>query len=174
MTSAHTSQKLKKERLNMPIPEIKAESPTLPLPPPRAVRITMPAAVAYNLEALERSIVHLVARLGHPQCFSGVDCTFLQERDFIINEEGEVRASKDNPNPSPWLTFTRYQGPQPDPWRLATATLPASVSNDLEQIRGVVANVAGKLGCPGCCSGFDILFRQELDFVVNEAGEVRG
>jgi len=155
----------------MPTPEIKGASPTLPLPPPRAVRITMPAAVAYNLEALQKSIGHLVEQLGCRTCFSGADCTFLHERDFIVNEAGEVR---DQPSPSPWLIFTRDHGPQPDPWRLATATLPANVGNNLEQIRGVVANVAGRLGCPGCCSGFDILFRQELDFVVNEAGEVRG
>ena len=156
----------------MPNPEIEGDSPTLPPPPPRAVRITMPAAVAYNLEAFQKSIGSLAERLGCRTCFSGADCTFLHERNFIINEEGGVRASE--PDPSPWRDFTRYHGPQPDPWRLATATLPASVSNDLEQIRGVIANVAGRLGCPGCCSGFDILFRQELDFVVNEAGEVRG
>jgi hypothetical protein len=148
----------------MPTPEIKAASPTLPLPPPRAVRITIPAAVAYNLEAFQKSIGHLVEQLGCRTCFSGADCTFLHERDFIINEKLETRAS----------TGISIQGPVPDPWRLATTTLPAKVSNNLEQIQGVVANIAGRLGCSGCCSGFDILFRQELDFVVNEAGEVRG
>jgi hypothetical protein len=174
MMGAYSSRKLKKGRLNMPTPEKKGASPTLPLPPPRAVRITMPAAVAYNLEAFQKSIGALVEQLGCRTCFSGADCTFQQERDFIINAEGEVSASRENPNPSPWLTFTRFHGPQPDPWRLATATLPANVGNNLEQIRGVVADIAGRLGCSGCCSGFDILFQQELDFVVNEAGEVRG
>jgi len=149
----------------MPTPDIKTASPTLPLPPPRAVRITIPAAVAYNLEAFQKSIGHLVERLGCRTCFSGADCTFLHERDFIINEKLEMRAS----------TGISIQGlGNPVPWRSATATLPAKVSNNLEQIRGVVANIAGRLGCSACCSGFDILFRHELDFVVNEAGEVRG
>jgi hypothetical protein len=124
----------------------------------------MPAAVAYNLEAFQKSIGHLVEQLGCRTCFSGADCTFLHERDFIINEKLEIRASTGIP----------IAGGDPIPARLASATLPAKVSNNLEQIRGVVANIAGRLGCPGCCSGFDILFRQELDFVVTEAGEVRG
>jgi hypothetical protein len=160
----------------MPNPEIKSESPTLPLPPPRAVRITIPAAVAYNLEAFQESIGNLVERLGCRTCFSGADCTFLHERDFIINENREVRAAPqpspwvrvDLPQPSPWV---RLDNPQPCPWvRLA---LPGEVSNNLKQIRLVVSNIAGKLGHPNCCSGFDIQFRQELDFVANEAGEVR-
>jgi hypothetical protein len=142
----------------MPSPEMKSASPNLPLPPPRAVRITIPAAVAYNLDAFQKSIGHLVERLGCRTCFSGADCTFLQERDFVINEKLGISA----------------QGPgDPTPWRPATATLPGKVSSNLQQIQGVVANIAGRLGCSGCCSGFDILFRQELDFVVNETGEVR-
>jgi hypothetical protein len=155
----------------MPTPKIKDDSPTLPLPPPRTVRITIPAAVAYNLEAFQKSIASLVEQLGCRTCFSGADCTFLQERNFIINEVGEVRGLRNpEPQPSPWLAFTN---PEPSPWRFATATLPGKVSNNLEQIRDVVTNVAGRLGCSACCSGFDILFRQELDFVVNEAGELR-
>jgi hypothetical protein len=144
----------------MPTPEIERESPTLPLPPPQAVRITIPATVAFNLEAFQKSIGNLVERLGCPTCFSGRDCTFMQERDFIIDEKLAVRASAQQPWPSPWS-------------RLATASLPGEVSNNLEQIRLVVSNIAGKFGHPQCCSGFDILFRQELDFVANEAGEVR-
>ena len=162
----------------MPSPEIKPESPTLPLPPPRAVRITIPAAVAYNLEAFQESIGNLVERLGCRTCFSGADCTFLHERDFIINEKLEVRA---NPFPTPWRLeagpipqpWRLAEGPVPCPWRVATASLPGEVSNNLEQIRLIVSNIAGKFGCPTCCSGFDIQFRQELDFVANEAGEIR-
>jgi hypothetical protein len=160
----------------MPNPEIKPESPSLPLPPPRAVRITIPAAVAYNLEAFQESIGNLVERLGCRTCFSGADCTFLHERDFIINEKLEVRAS---PNPSPWwrleepvpLPWLRLENPSPSP--RSRVALPGEVSNNLKQIRLVVSNIAGKLGHPNCCSGFDIQFRQELDFVANEAGEVR-
>jgi hypothetical protein len=132
--------------------------------PPRSVRITIPAAVAYNLEAFQNSIARLVERLGCRPCFSGADCTFLHERDWVIDEKLETHA----------LARSFAQEPEPSPWRSATATLPSKVANNLDQIKSVVATIAGKLGCAPCCSGFDILFRQELDFVVNEAGQVRG
>jgi hypothetical protein len=66
------------------------ESPTLPLSSSRAVRITIPAALAYNLEAFQESIGNLVEWLGCRTCFSGADSTFLDERDIIINEKLEI------------------------------------------------------------------------------------
>jgi hypothetical protein len=129
------------------------------------IRISIPAAVAYDLAAFQKSIAHLVERLGCRTCFSGADCTFLHERDFMVNEKLEVHPSGG----------ASVQVPQdPVPMRAATATLSGKAGHNLKQIQEVVANIAGRLGHPGCCSGFDIFFRQELDFVVNEAGQIRG
>jgi hypothetical protein len=145
------------------MPELKPELNPQPLPP-RDVRITIPAAVAYNLDAFQKSIASLVERLGCRPCFSGADCTFLHERDWVINEKLETHV----------LARSFVQDPVPHPWRSARATLPSKVANNLDQIKSVVANIAGRLGCGGCCSGFDILFQQETNFVVNEAGQIRG
>jgi hypothetical protein len=131
------------------------------------IRVSMPAAVAYDLAAFQKSIAHLVERLGCRTCFSGADCTFLHERDFVINEKLEI-------HPSTRTSVQLLENPNPSPWRAATATLSGKAGHNLKQIQEVVANIAGRLGHPGCCSGFDILFRQELDFVVNEAGQIRG
>ena len=129
------------------------------------VRISVPAAVAYDLTAFQKGIANLVERLGCGACFFGADCTFVHERDFVINEQLEARS----------FAGASVQLPQdPVPMRLARATLPGKVSNNLKQIQAVVANIAGRLGCGACCSGFDIHFRRELDFVVNEAGQIRG
>jgi hypothetical protein len=128
------------------------------------IRISIPAAVAYDLAAFQKSIANLVERLGCRACFSGADCTFLHERDFVINEKFEV-------HPSAGASVRLPQDPVP--LRTATATLSGKVGHNLKQIQSAVANIAGRLGCAPCCSGFDILFRQELDFVVNEAGEIR-
>jgi hypothetical protein len=129
------------------------------------IRVSIPAAVAFDLARFQKSIASLVERLGCRTCFSGADCTFLHERDFVINEKLEI-------NPSAGLSVQLPQ--DPIPIHRATATLSGNVGNNLKQIQEVVANIAGRLGHPGCCSGFDILFRQELDFVVNEAGQIRG
>jgi hypothetical protein len=129
------------------------------------IRISIPAAVAYDLAAFQKSIAHLVERLGCPQCFSGAHCTFVHERDFAINERLEVLSS----------AGASVQLPQdPVPIRTATAIFSGKVGHNLKQIQDVVATIAGRLGCAACCSGFDIHFRNELDFVVNEAGQVRG
>ena len=53
--------------------------------PERAVRITVPATVANDLGRLQKALGSIAERLGHPKCMSGVDCTFLHERDFVIN-----------------------------------------------------------------------------------------
>lgn len=131
------------------------------------IRISMPAAVAYDLAAFQKSIANLVGRLGCVTCFSGADCTFLHERDFLINEKLETQASARG-------SVQLMDQPNPSPWRSTRVTLPAKVSNNLKQVQELVANIAGRIGHPHCCSGFDIFFRQELDFMVNEAGQIRG
>src|SRR5215475_13141438 len=89
--------------------------------PPRSVRITIPAAVAYNLDAFQKSIASLVERLGCRPCFSGADCTFLLERDWVIDEKLETHA----------LATSIVRDPSPEPWRSATVTLPSKVANNL-------------------------------------------
>lgn len=122
---------------------------------PRAVRLTMPASVAYDLPRFQKSIARLLEELGCLKCFSGVDCTFQLERDWVINERGDLRAvAAGDPSPQPSLA--------------ATATLPAKLGYDIDAVNEVVARIADRLGCSACCSGFDITFRRELDFFVDQ------
>ena len=51
--------------------------------------------------------------------------------------------------------------------RPITVMVPPEVAFDLDKTQVVLKNVLGKLGCPGCTSGFDIRFVLERDFVVN-------
>lgn len=130
------------------------------------VRITIPAAVAYNLEAFQKGIATLVERLGCRSCFSGADCTFQLERDFVINEKLEISQAG-----------TRLMSTDPDgdpvlPLRGVTATLPHTVSYDLKQVQSIVASIAGKLGCGACCSGFDIRFLHERELLIDESQRI--
>lgn len=45
-------------------------------------------------------------------------------------------------------------------------TIPAEVGYDLKNLQKTIGNVMGRLGCPACCSGFDISFLNS-DFVVD-------
>jgi hypothetical protein len=140
----------------------------------KPVRITIPAAVAYDLKALQKGIASLVERLGCKPCFSGADCLFHLESEFVINEKAEVSA---DPSPNPWVQAGGLAtSPVPDPWfqsSHATVRLPGKVSYNLEQVQKLVANIAGRIGHPGCFSGFDFLFQHEKEFLIDEALNIR-
>lgn len=53
-------------------------------------------------------------------------------------------------------------------------TVPASVAFDLRQMNKITETVLGRLGCPGCHSGFDLRFDFERQFNFNEQLEIHG
>lgn len=150
----------------------------------RPVRISLPASVAYNVDSLKKSIAEIVDRLGCTRCFSGADCVFQLERDWVVNEKLELIARPEpdpwrpavvaEPDPQPWRAVA---GPDPTPWkaaRVANVSLSAKVAFDIDSIQEVVAKVAGKLGHAQCFSGFDIGFGLEQQLVVGEQGRPVG
>ena len=123
------------------------------------VRVSIPASVAYDLGAFQKSITLIAEQLGCPKCVSGVDCRFQLERAWVINQNLEI-----NPVALPQ---------DPVPLRPVTATLVEAVSYDLGKVQEAVARIADRLGCPRCCSGFDITLLQELNFLVDEHINIR-
>src|ERR1700680_5022804 len=45
-----------------------------------SIRVSLPARIAYNPDALKKTIGGLLEQLGCPRCFSGADCLFTFER----------------------------------------------------------------------------------------------
>jgi hypothetical protein len=129
----------------------------------KPVRISIPATVAYDVERLQKSIAEIVDRLGCTRCFSGADCTFQLERDFVVNEKLQVNAR-----------LLADPSPQPSFARAASVSLPGRVAYNLGDIQKVVADVAGKLGHAQCFSGFDIAFGLEEQLVLDAKGQVVG
>jgi hypothetical protein len=136
------------------------------------VRMTMAAKVAGDLGALQRSLKSLAERLGHPACATGCDILHLgMEREYTFGGAGGEVAL----NPQPLPPRELIAGPHPDPWRPVTVAIPDKVSRDINLLTKATATVLGKLGCGQCCSGFDILFRRELDMLaVDENVNVQG
>jgi len=63
----------------------------------------------------------------------------------------------------------------PIPIREVRVQATADVIYDLKKVQQVLPNILGRLGCPACCSGFDIRFVLERDLVVDPRTlEVRG
>lgn len=123
-----------------------------------AIQVTIPAAVAFNLGAFHKGIANLVEHIGCQTCFSGVDCTFVLERNFLIDPQLGVRPLlQEDPSPQP-----------SDKSQHVTVSLPSKVAHDIGSVKKVVAEIAARLAHPECCSGFDISFQHQYEFLVNE------
>jgi hypothetical protein len=51
--------------------------------------------------------------------------------------------------------------------RTITVVIPREVGFDLKKIQRIQEVLVGRLGHPGCYSGFDILFQQEVEFIAD-------
>lgn len=54
------------------------------------VHVTVPAAVAFDLESMNKVARDVVARLGCDNCHSGWDIRFRTARQFVVNEKLDV------------------------------------------------------------------------------------
>jgi hypothetical protein len=138
----------------------------------------MSAKVANDLNALKSGLKNLAERLGHSACATGCDVFFLGlERELTLSASGEL-----NPQPLPPVAGRLLGGggglalPQdPVPAHAIRVSLPRPVMDNLESLTRVTGAVLGKLGCPTCCSGFDIVFLRESDhFAVDANLNVHG
>jgi len=130
------------------------------------MRLTLPARVASDFGDLQATLKSLAEKLGHPNCATGCDILHLEmERDF------SVRALKTavelNPQPLPPRSDFGVRSLQaPVASNPINVTMPGDAFNNIDQLSKAVGSVLDKLGCAACCSGFDILFRREVDMIV--------
>ena len=128
------------------------------------VRLTLPAKVANDLTLLQRGLKSIADRLGHPACATGCDILHLMlEREFSLTDAVAL-----NPQPLP------PGGPDlTGAVRQITVSIPDKVNGNIDALTKAVGVVVGKLGCTPCCSGFDILFRREINsMALDDKGEV--
>jgi len=126
------------------------------------VRITIPAQIAYNIDALNKGIGAIMDKLGCGNCFSGADCTFIHERDFVINEVSRVE-----PEPAPWT-------PAELSAHRVSVLLSKEVAYDMKAVQTVIAKLGERGGCAPCHSGIDFSFRQEIDQVSRASSKLMG
>ncbi|NKB33135.1 MAG: hypothetical protein GKR91_08560 [Pseudomonadales bacterium] len=61
----------------------------------------------------------------------------------------------------------------PLPERVVQVTIPHSVAINLKAFQKAQASILDKLGCPACCSGFDIRFDTIRSFSVDNELNIR-
>jgi hypothetical protein len=128
------------------------------------IRVSLPAKVAYQPDALKKSIASLMERFGCPKCFSGADCFFTHERDFIIDAKGLLASGVASLNPQPLPPVDSF----------TTVSLAAGARYDIQKVFKAIDRVIDLIGpCP-CHSGIDILYRNELRVIgINEKLEAQ-
>jgi len=128
------------------------------------VRVTLPAKIAYEPEALKRTIGGILGRLGCPTCFSGADCHFTNERDFVVDPAGAIAHSA--------IGAANEINPQPLPPRSAvTVSLAPGIRSNIDGVFKAVDSVIKTIGACPCHSGFDVLYQNEITVIgVNEHG----
>lgn len=126
-----------------------------------AVRLTLSARAANDLGALEQSLKSLAERLGHPACATGCDTLFIElEREFTIGDEVML-----NPQPLPPREDFPFMASRMADRSTVQVMIPEKVNSNIKSLQKALVTTLGKLGCPACCSGFDIHFRRELDLI---------
>jgi len=138
--------------------------------PGGAIRVSMSAKVANDLDAFKKGVVAFAEQLGCPECFSGFDCTFESERDFVINERYKVTANPAVPGKSFSSGAARRE-----------VSVPMSPSREynldwiLERIDIIGRGLGGHWeqgGLAFCCSGFDVTFGREMEFILGDDGNL--
>ena len=100
--------------------------------------------------------------------------TFPHPRQRFQNNPGNWRNNPQplppiaqlNPQPLPPVAEQALQARGPASSRSVTVSIPGKVAGDINALTKATEVVLGKLGCGMCCSGFDILFKRELDLLV--------
>lgn len=59
---------------------------TVPLPD-NAVRVSLPAHVAYDLQAFQKVQAELLGKLGCPGCHSGLDIRYDIIRSYVVDDK---------------------------------------------------------------------------------------
>ena len=55
-----------------------------------AIRVTVPANVANDLNLFTSMLKQLADRIGCKPCISGNACFFDNEKDFVVNPQGKI------------------------------------------------------------------------------------
>lgn len=115
---------------------------------------------------MKKTLGASLEQTGCRACCSGTDILLQMERDFITDQQLNIRQR------------SAIAEPEPDPWKDArhqyTVALSPKVSYDIDRVFVAIDKAIDILGPHPCISGLHILLRDELrTIVVNEQLEVQ-
>jgi hypothetical protein len=126
------------------------------------IRVTLPAAVAYDPDRLKKSLGSILENTGCRACCSGADIFLQMEREFLVDPETNVRSRE--------AAGAEFRA---RPHQFAVGLSP-EVKYDIDRVFEAIDRVIDILGPHPCISGADILLQDELRaIVVNEKLEAQ-
>jgi hypothetical protein len=124
----------------------------------KAVRVSIPASVASNVDGLKKSIGSVLGRLGCPACCSGFDIRMELQRELMsASLEKGGRSSIGG-----WAGINTREVP-----KLTVGVSPSAVSK-IEDVYLAIDKIAELSGHVACATGCDIFFQMEEMFVLDE------
>jgi hypothetical protein len=136
-----------------------------------AVRITIPVNVAANIKTLKTTLETIAERLGCRPCFSGADCFFELERNYLIDENAKLRNSLQVPELGVRATASHNAG------TTVNVALSKKAGFSIDTITAAVEKIAELSGHTACATGCNLFFQHFLDdmrsFAVNEKGVIQ-
>ncbi len=132
------------------------------------IRVTIPVNVAANIKTLKTSLQSVAERLGCKACFSGADCFFELERQYLIDEKAKLAARVQVPDRGAVDLAARNVG------TTVRVGLSSKAGYSIDTITAAVEKIAELSGHVACATGCNLFFEHFLDdmrsFVVGEKG----
>jgi hypothetical protein len=120
--------------------------------PAKAVRVSVPASVAYDIGSLKKSMAGILDKLGCRACCSGYDIFLEMQRDGVFRKglrDGAVAG----------IGLSRAED-------ALTIGVSAGSVGRIEDVEELLGKIGGLGGHPACMSGRDWRFQMEEMFVV--------
>jgi hypothetical protein len=117
------------------------------------IRVSVPASVAFNPKSFKVSVAALMERLGCGKCFSGFDCRFQLQRDYLVD-------------PADMKKLTELPA-QVSNHNVVSLALNKTNGFDILQVNKIIDSLHKRFGCAPCHSGYDFQFRNEIEQVIN-------
>jgi len=114
------------------------------------IRVSVPAAVAFDPKAFKISVASLMGKLGCGKCFSGFDCHFHLQRDYVVD-------------PADFKKIAEAPEARIQSGNVVNMSLGRESSYNLAQINKLIDSLHGKFGCAPCHSGYDFNFQNEIE-----------
>ena len=132
-----------------------------------AVRVTIPVKVAANIKTLKTTLETIAERLGCRPCFSGADCFFELERNYLVDDKAKLAE----------IGTRSGASHQANVGTTVNVTLSNKAGYSIDTITAAVEKIAELSGHVACATGCNLFFQHFLDdmrsFAVNEKGLIQ-